>query len=82
MTVRHEIQINAVPRTYRDVLAIAITAARFAKMQRVADDVRLIDLETKRWAPIRDDVSELVWQNPMWEPTAKPLLNTIASIER
>jgi hypothetical protein len=42
-------------------------------MRRVADDVRLIDLETKRWAPVRDDVNEPVWRDPDWEPTAKPL---------
>jgi hypothetical protein len=41
-----EIRHNAIPRTFRDVKAIAFEAARFAKARHPADLIEIVDLAT------------------------------------
>jgi hypothetical protein len=58
------------------VLGVTIEAARVIKHKNQKEDVRIVDMETKRWCTIADLVNEPVWQEPLWEPTAKPLTNS------
>jgi hypothetical protein len=42
----YEIRHNGVPRTFRDVKAVAFDAARFAKARHPTDLIEIVDLAT------------------------------------
>jgi hypothetical protein len=72
MSVRYEIQVNAVPRSYRDVLQVAIESAQFLKMRNIKEEVIVLDMVTQKRALIVDDHSEPVWREPLAGPMVKP----------
>jgi hypothetical protein len=67
-----EILINGIPRTYRDIEALAVQSARFLKHREKGSEVTIIDRNTRKWAVVRDLVSEPLWQEP-GVAAAKPL---------
>ena len=75
MQARYEIQIASVPRCYRDVLETAIEAAGFLKVRNLKEEVKLIDLENRKWMLFKDDYHTPEWREPIWEPAAnaKPI---------
>jgi hypothetical protein len=67
-----EILINGIPRTYRDVEQLAVEAARLIKHREKDSEITVIDRNTRKWALLRDLVSEPLWQAP-GVAAAKPL---------
>ena len=55
-----------VPRCYRDVLKTAVKAAGFLKVWNLKEEVKLIDLETRKWMLFKDDCHTPEWREPIW----------------
>lgn len=51
----YEIRHNGVPRSHRDIKAVAFAAARFAKVLHPADIIEIIDLATGAKILISED---------------------------
>jgi hypothetical protein len=51
----YEIRHNGVPRTYRDVKAVAFEAARFAKSLHPADIIEIVDRATGKKSLMMED---------------------------
>lgn len=66
-----EILVNGVPRSYRDVAAIAIAGGQALKARDLGSEVIVVNQSTREWSVIKDVFSPPVWNPPAQVPTAR-----------
>ena len=57
-----EIQVNGIPRTYRDLQETALDAGRVLKFGDLSSEVKVVNETTKQWLVVTDGV----FATPRW----------------
>lgn len=67
-----DILVNGVPRTFRDTKDLALDACRVLKRRNLADEITVIDRDSRAWAIVADVAAVGVKWQPAVSAAARP----------